>query len=376
MKILFLTGVYPDGKGYQGGIFIHNQAVALKQRGHDVSVVYLDFRSLKRNRKIGKEKYHIDDISVYRFSFPCGPIYPLIRLLSPVLAVEQYKFVEKSSGRPDIVHAHFGSAAVYADCIKKKFGVPYVVTEHDSGILTGRISARQLARQKKSYDNASAVIAVSDALRKKLQKLTKQTVKIVHNIVPDYMFYDPKTEKVNSSEFLFISVGNLIKSKSFDLTIRAFSVVAEKRENVRLLIVGTGPEEEWLREIVEHCNVREKVDFVGQIDNKELPKLLSKCDCFVLPSKFETFGVVYAEAMACGLPVIATRCGGPEEFVNEENGILVEVDDEQMLTAAMEYMVCNPNVFARKSVIGYAKNNFSNYNIAHDLERIFSKCID
>ncbi|MCL2312965.1 MAG: glycosyltransferase, partial [Firmicutes bacterium] len=67
----------------------------------------------------------------------------------------------------------------------------------------------------------------------------------------------------------------------------------------------------------------------------------SSCHCFVLPSMFETFGVVYAEAIACGIPVVATKCGGPEDFVNDSNGLIVPTDDLESVIGAMEYMYKN-----------------------------------
>lgn len=376
MNILFFVGVYPDLKGYQGGVFIHNQALALKKLGHKVTIMYLDFRSIKSNKLLGREMYCIDEIPVYRISFPCGPIYPLIRKVSPYLAISQYKYIETKIGKIDVMCVHFGNMAEYAERIKQKYGVPYIVVEHDSAILTKSMAPKQLDRQKRGYDGANAVIAVSAALKNELQKVTKHQVKIIHNIVPDYMFSKSSRNKANDTEFCFVSVGNLKKSKSFDLTIKAFSCVVQNNENIKLIIVGSGSEEMYLKELTAKFNIEDKVEFLGTVPNRQMPELLTGCDCFVLPSEFETFGVVYVEAMACGLPVIATKCGGPEEFVNEENGILIPVNDEKALIEAMEYMIQNINEYESKKIINSVKNNFSEYSVSKKIERIFYTCTD
>ena len=86
---------------------------------------------------------------------------------------------------------------------------------------------------------------------------------------------------------------------------------------------------------------------------------MNESKCFVLPSKYETFGVVYLEAMACGLPVIATRCGGPESFVDETNGILIPVDDEPALVSAFKYMLENADKYDQERIACATVERFS-----------------
>ena len=97
----------------------------------------------------------------------------------------------------------------------------------------------------------------------------------------------------------------------------------------RLIIFGDGPESGALRALCAELGLYSRVSFRGHCPREELAEAYAAADCFVLASRSETFGVAYIEAMAAGLPVIATRCGGPEDFVTEENGILIPVDDEE-----------------------------------------------
>lgn len=373
MKILFYTNVYPDEKGSLGGIFIHNQAIALRNSGNEVAVLFLDFRSLRNKRTIGFSKYKLDGINVFRYSFPCGPIYFLINAVGPQLTKNAYKRIVYEFGEPDLIYSHFGGSAKLIQKTSHQFDVPYVVIEHDSGILTGKITDKKLKNRIRAYNDASAVIAVSLSLKRQLQKLTKNVVHVVPNIIPNYMFENQgKDQKVNFSDFIFISVGNLKKSKSFDLTIQAFAIVVRENPNVRLIIVGDGPERKRLGLLVQQLNIQKFVEFKGIVPNNKLPVLLNNCDCFVLPSKFETFGVVYLEAMACGLPVIATRCGGPDEFVNDSNGILIDVDDQAGLALAMKRMIKSSD-FKSNRIKEYAYSISSSEAVVRKLENIFEK---
>ena len=357
MKIIFYTHVYPDEHGFLGGIFIHNQAIALKKAGHDVCVCVIDFRSIRKKRKLFKYKYILDDIVIYRNAIPLSPLNRLIGITADRLTDKTLSWIVSDFGKPDIIYAHFGEYAYYVKDYCRRNSIPYAVTEHASSILTNRLSDIQRQHLSNAYDNASVVIAVSKALKEKMSPLTCNNIEVIPNIIPDYMFEIGKAnEKADHSDFLFISVGNLIKRKSFDITIQAFDKVTKDNPNVRLLIVGQGPEDAYLKNLAKQLGVDDRTEFLGQLDNHELAKTLRKCDCFVLPSKFETFGVVYIEAMACGLPVIATRCGGPEDFVNESNGVLCEVDDVEGIAEAMRYMYGSKKNYLKKCLNRFAFN--------------------
>ena len=103
--------------------------------------------------------------------------------------------------------------------------------------------------------------------------------------------------------------------------------------------------------------------------------MLETSDCFVLASKSETFGIVYIEAMAKGLPVIATRCGGPEEFVNKDNGLLVDVGDCEALTEAMVYMMNHKDLYNKEMIRQFCLENFSESAIADKIIEEYNKVI-
>jgi len=377
MKILLSTRLYPDEKTTTAGVFIINQAVALKKRGHEVGVLFLDFRSPRRKRPWGFSRYVLEDIPVYRWAFPCGPVPPLIRAAASELTLRLYKKAEADFGRPDLIYAHFGDAAIDAHGIRRRFGVPYVVLEHDSGLLVDRYRGRDLTERRAAYDAACAVLAVSEALAQKLRKLTRNPVSVVPNILPAYMFAKklrPRSGKTDT--YTFIGIGNLIPNKDFTTALRAFAATARSAPGAKLLLVGDGEEADALRALAAELNIQDKVCFLGRIDNHRLPEVLGECDCFVLPSRYETFGVVYLEAMASGLPVIATRCGGPEEFVNDQNGILVPVGDVEALAAAMRQIMEHASDYDPETIRAFAWELCSEENVTRKLEAVFYPLIE
>ena len=105
------------------------------------------------------------------------------------------------------------------------------------------------------------------------------------------------------------------------------------------------------------------------------PEQMAKCDIYVMPSRYETFGVVYAEAMACGKPVIGTKTGGPDGFVTEESRILVDIENIEQLTQAMVYMIDNYDKYNAENIRKIVIDNFSMNAIATKLEEIYKDII-
>ena len=158
-----------------------------------------------------------------------------------------------------------------------------------------------------------------------------------------------------------------------DVTIKAFKLFYRENPNSSLTIVGDGPQRENLEKLVRSENLSDCVTFCGRLTRDRIKEVFDKSDCFVLASKGETFGVVYIEAMAAGLPVIATKCGGPEGFVNDSNGVLVEINDVEKLADAMQEISLksyNPDKLNR-----FCLENFAPEVIANKLTELINGVI-
>ena len=220
-------------------------------------------------------------------------------------------------GMPDVIHGHGALWGGYAAMLSARdLGLPYVITEHASAVMTGEISAMKRAIVEDVYRNAAAVVAVSRALQRAIGD-----AEVIPNCV-DEEFFRPVARR-SRSPFTFLFAGDLVRSKRVDLLLRAF---ARGRAGARLVIVGTG------RQAYPH---HDGVRFTGALDRAGVREEMWRANALVLPSDYETFGVVLIEALATGLPVIATRCGGPQEIVTRDDGILVDCGDEAALAGAM-----------------------------------------
>ncbi|MCK9484995.1 MAG: glycosyltransferase, partial [Candidatus Marinimicrobia bacterium] len=110
----------------------------------------------------------------------------------------------------------------------------------------------------------------------------------------------------------------------------------EKFPEAELHIAGDGPQKKYLADLVSELDLESGVVFHGMLQRQDVFKLMRSCDLFALSSDFETFGVVLIEAMSCGLPIVATRCGGPESIITEDwLGILTERDDNSFTKGLM-----------------------------------------
>ncbi len=173
----------------------------------------------------------------------------------------------------------------------------------------------------------------------------------------------------SDSPFVFASVGNLKPIKAFDKLIEAF---AQVKDDAKLYIIGDGPEKERLNSLISALQLNDKVELLGRLKRSEINKVYQTSHVFVLPSQSETFGVSYIEAMYTGLPVIATRCGGPESFVNESNGILVPVNDVEALAEAMRKMRQNYSDYNTRQVSEECIGQFSPEVIAGEIIKVYS----
>ncbi|MBC8590175.1 glycosyltransferase [Wansuia hejianensis] len=366
MYVLEIARGYPTSKYKQNGIFEFDQAKALVAEGCKVVYASIDIRSIRRWRQWGMEKKIIDGVHIYGINIPIGNAPKSIQDKVSLWALRKlYKIILKEQGQPDILHGHFTKMGYYASWLKEESGVPLVVTEHSSLMNKKDISERQRMMGSKAFKEADQLISVSDSLSEVIEYNFGVKSKYIPNIV-DTELFSYKGEK-NHKRFRIISTGNLVYTKRMDLAIEAFNRAFKDNHNVELIIFGDGPERKKLEELVHKYDLKDNITLCGQRSREEIADALKDGDLFVLPSQTETFGVAYIEALASGTPVIATRCGGPEMFVDEHNGIMVDVDDIDALVEAMVYMYNNIENYDNERISEDIKRKFSPKAIAQEL---------
>jgi glycosyltransferase involved in cell wall biosynthesis len=204
---------------------------------------------------------------------------------------------------------------------------------------------------------ASAVVSVSLPAARKIKALGYRHVRVIHNMVDETRFL---ARPFPAGIFRFFSMGGLVRHKGFDILLRAIAQWSPPVGEVEFVMAGDGAERQALQAMAQDLGIAGHVRWVGAISREQAPGYFRDCHAFVLASRRESFGVVFAEAIASGRPIIATRCGGPEDIVNPLNGSLILPESASQLAAALEEM----------------KRNHARYNpvtIREDFMRRFSR---
>lgn len=375
MRIYIVSRGYPSEKFVTHGIFEFDQAKALAANGHQVIYIALDMRSFRRKRKLGRESFIKDGVQIESINIPCGKMPSF--LLHPIrkqALIRVYNECVKKWGEPDIIHAHFQEYAFTTVQALKSKAIPLVMTEHLSSLNEKIVSPSVLATGNETYKYFDKVISVGENLQNAIRENFAVESVVIPNIVDVDCFLNEHAEQ-NDEQFRIISVGSLIKRKRMDVLIRAFKLFNDKNKNSTLQIFGGGEENDNLQKLIDELKLSGNVFLEGKKHRSIIAKEMSIASCFALASATETFGVVYIEAMAAGLPVIATRSNGPEDFVDDECGILVDADDIEQMAEAMERLYENKRNYSSKLIQQKTLARFSPSIIAQRLTDVYANVI-
>lgn len=374
----FVTQIQP-----LGGIFQYHQAKALNNVGYQIgilSVGYITPRYLV-SKYIYKKEEKKENINIKReykqLYFPHRYIpFKVLKANYIKMADKLYKEYIKEFGIPDIIHAHnFLYAGIIAKFIKDEYGVNYIVTEHSSSFVRNKLSSGKIKSIENVAKNALKVTAVSSSFNNILKEYTKTNIDLLPNIVDDF-FFQKKFQNKISKNFIFLHIASLDKNKNQELLIKSFEKIAKLNHNVYLNIAGSGYMKKYLESLVKKLDIQKQVNFLGRISQEKVRDEMMKSNCFVLSSNFETFGVVLIEALACGLPLIATECGGPKDIVNKQNGILIKTNNQLELKKAMLYMYENSYKYDREKLRNGAKEKFGEKTFIENVIKYYKVRID
>ena len=320
----------------------------------------------------------VDGINVYE-CIRIKPSVPHLYLPKLEQRVKQWQFKKvflkylQEMGMPDIVHAHIIIFAAPAIILKEEFHLPFVITEHWSKVFEQN-TLKRILNDMFAYKKADTVISVSVPLTKSIKAKCGIDSLVINNMVSN-QFFNRRAIVRNNNSFKFIAVGFLRKIKRFDMLVEAFGL-CHFPENVTMNIVGDGEDRRLIEEKIQEYDVAGQVKLLGMKTPEEVNDLLCQSDCFVLSSRLETFSIVLIEAMAKGLPVIATRCGGPETFVLPEDGLLVPKENAEELAEAMKYMVAHHNEYNADEIRQHCYDNFSQDVIADKIIEVYKQVIN
>jgi len=347
-------GHYVTPKAPISAVFQYHLAHALKRKGFKVGVISAGFVPFRRLFfPYPYPPFEDDDgVNTYRYYkriLVPGRIANKIFLKYLIrMYLKLFKRYINEHRIPDIIHAHNCLyAGVAALKIKEKYGIPYLITEHSSAFARGIISNWQTVLIREVLKNADVKTVVSTKLGSLLEKLFGADAcpnYPIFNLLDDSFENEEnilKSVKNNKGIFTFLNIAGLDPKKNHSGLLDAFACKFKGNSKVQLKIGGDGPLRKQLEKMAKELDIEEQIIFTGLLSRERVLWEMRTCDVFVLPSIVETFGVVLIEALACGKPVIATQCGGPEDIVNQINGLIIPIKDINALAEAMSNIYFN-----------------------------------
>jgi glycosyltransferase involved in cell wall biosynthesis len=242
--------------------------------------------------------------------------------------------LRRSGFEPDVVHAHVYSAGLPALALARAAGAPLVVSEHYTGFERGLVKGADLRTARTAFRGADLLAPVSEELAGRLRPVAGDTpMRVVANPVDTDAFHPPEGPRADGPPRL-LAVAWLDPKKGHRFLLDALAGLG--RDDVTLDLVGGGDLRPELEAQVAGLGLVGRVRFLGPLAKEGVAELMRRADLLVLPSLHENLPVVLAEAMATGLPAVATRVGGVPELVNDgQAGTLVEPGDSAALAAAI-----------------------------------------
>lgn len=383
MHILIVPSWYPSFKDDIKGSFFREQAIALTKYGHKVGVISPQIQSLRTLKQyfILPRGIHVEldeKIQTYRWYY-LNTTPKLFKWNINKWVKKGLKLFERymqECGKPDIIHVHsILNGAFLASEIKKRYNIPFVITEHSTAYARGLVDHNKIPYIKSVLLNSSANIAVSNEFKFLLNNIFDvNTWCYIPNIV-NQDFLNTEIIKKNN-KFTYINICLLEPKKKVDNLIYAFKETLKKYPHLQLEIGGGGSEKVNLELLVNDLDIADNVKFLGKLTRKDVKIKMSESSVFVLSSDYETFGVVIIEAIALGKPVIATKCGGPESIINSDVGILVEKGSIDQLSEAMIEVYENYENYNSQKIREYCKENFSEKAVINQLNTIYKSVLE
>lgn len=332
MKILYWTPKFwPDIGGIQ--ILAKKALPVLKDRGHEILVITSRVGSERPDKDIYRE------IPIRRFRF--WESLQKRNLPEMIEITEQVTEIVKSF-RPGLIHIDFsGYTAYFQQKVAKSCAYPIVISVH--GDLTSLKTGPDTIFQN-LFQSANWVTTVSSFVLEKTRQLVPD---ISNRSSTIYGFSNiPKMEPnaLDIEKPCIVGVGRLAEEKGFDLLIESIPLVSNQFPNLKVKIIGNGPERLRLERLVENLDLKDKIEFTGMIDNEDIHTYINSATICVIPSRIqEAFPVVAIEAALMAKPVVASNVGGlPEIILDGSTGRLVENERPDLLASAITDMLMDP----------------------------------
>lgn len=376
LKLFIIPSWYPTEFQPDSGTFFKDWTQILHENGFEVVVGAHIMYSAKMIFKLPIRK-EIQKLMISEFPeyvLETTNIFPKLEKLAfhryKLNSLKLFHHMIQNEGMPDLVWFQSSIwAGVALSKILYKEKIPFIVSEHLKEFMNNGFSRFQHEMIQFSYSKALTVLASSKTLFYSIQKqyIHSQIIQLP-NPVDEDIFTLSSLKDTHPKHILCIA--HFRSEKCINILLDAFHQLSVSGKNMTLRLIGKGPLKKDLETKINSLGLKDTVKMVGHLSQSEVVKELHKSHFLVLPSQIETFGMALIEAGACGVPVVATKCGGPEDIVTSKTGILVEPGSVSALYNGLQDMNKNFHKFDRTEIRQYIVDRFGKERFVSAFKRI------
>jgi len=376
LNVLFVTNWYPTQKEPAKAVWVREQAKAVRLYD-DVVVLHcvgsdITLSSLWRIENETDDNLR-EGIPTWRVWYRPSPI-PRASYLAYLWSIlRSCHYIVRQGFLPDLIHVHIYDAGAPAIAFGKLNRIPVAVSEQFTSFPRRALGRLDLCKAWLAFRWADVVIPASHLLQKAIEQYGFHArFEVIPNVADTALFFPtPGPRNVTSEDKRILFVGQLEPVKGIPYLLRALSQLRRKRTDWRLAIVGDGASRTTYERLAEELQLGDAVAFHGLKTRREVAELMRQADLLVVSSLAETFCVPAAEALASGIPVLSTRCGGPEEFLVDKAGELVSAGDADALLRGLDCMLDNLHRYSRQWICQYARERFSPQCVGAKLHAVY-----
>ena len=349
MKLFIIPSWYPTEIHPESGSFFRDSASILHRNGIEVIIgapvthSLKDFFRFSHNNTIQVDingelpTYLLESINI----FPKMEKLFFKRYKKSAITILN-KLLE-THGLPDLVmiHSSLWAGGALGEILNKN-DIPFVLTEHlKEFLIPNGFSTFQKNIIHNTYSMASQILLSSSSLKNAISKnfnTYKSKLNLLPNPVDENLFTLRKIPNINP-QFIIVCISLFRPEKRIDLVLESFNNLVHSGIKAKLKLIGDGPLKHEIENQIQKLGISDLVELPGYLSQNRIVEELHNSHLLVLASDIETFGMVLIEAQACGLPVVATDCGGPRDIITPESGILVKPGSVSELTDAIKKLI-------------------------------------
>ncbi|HEX2395472.1 MAG TPA: glycosyltransferase [Bacteroidales bacterium] len=379
MKVLFVSSWFPNRVTPLNGDFVERHALAVSQVCKTAVLhVITDSKVHGRFLEIHEiQKNSLFEVIIYIRRISIGP-ESAARLITHLLYALGYFIgywiVRREIGPPDIIHANIiVPVSKVALLFHRLLNIPYIISEHWTIYLTDERS-KLLHGYAKPVTKAFALVPVTRNLQDSLISFGyRGRYYVVPNVV-DTGIFKPSGKRTGSEKKILHVSSMKEDHKNISGIIRAIRMLRDKREDFTFTFVGNATAQQ--KEMVTVAGLTDCIIMAGEVEHRKVADYMRQSDMLVMFSNVENLPCVILEALACGLPVLSTRVGGISEWLNDQNGILIDRGDENALYQGMNYLLDHSHEYSSQLLHEYAVKYFSPGVIANRFLAIYNEALN